>query len=71
MNNETKLENSDKNKIDKEHSDEEKLYLNSLSLKEYKSYLIAKSHLGSSFGLSKSIGFISWCKVNISLNNPA
>ena len=41
---------------------EEKEYLKSLTDKEYKSYLIALSHLGSSFGLSKSIGFIAWSK---------
>jgi hypothetical protein len=41
---------------------EELRYLKSLSEKEYKSYLIAELHLGSSFGLSKSIGFIAWSK---------
>lgn len=38
------------------------LYLNSLTEKEMKSYLIAKDHLGSSFDLSKSVGFINWKK---------
>jgi hypothetical protein len=37
-------------------------YLNSLTEKEMKSYLIAKDHLGSSFDLSKSVGFINWKK---------
>lgn len=35
-------------------------YLKSLTVKEFKAYLIAKNHLGSSFGLDKSIGFIHW-----------
>ena len=33
-------------------------YLQSLSAKELKAYHIAKSHLGSSFSLVKSLGFI-------------
>ena len=28
--------------------------------KEYQGYMIAKSHLGSSFDLEKSLGFIDW-----------
>lgn len=39
-----------------------KLYLESLNEKEYKSYLIAQSHLGMSFQLEKSNGFIKWKK---------
>ena len=35
-------------------------YLKSLNPKEYKAYLIAKEHLGSSFTLEKSIGFLEW-----------
>lgn len=35
-------------------------YLQSLSEKEHKAYLIAKSHLGSSFQLEKSNGFLKW-----------
>jgi hypothetical protein len=35
-------------------------YLDSLCDKEMKSYLIAKSHLGTSFQLYKSIGYIEW-----------
>jgi hypothetical protein len=38
------------------------LYLKSLNEKEMKAYLIAKEHLGSSFDLSKSVGFINWKK---------
>jgi hypothetical protein len=38
------------------------MYLDTLSKKEYASYLIAKSHLGSSFQLEKSNGYIQWKK---------
>ena len=37
-------------------------YLKSLNEKEMQSYLIAKSHLVSSFCLEKSNGFIEWKK---------
>jgi hypothetical protein len=39
-----------------------KLYLESLSEKELKAYEIAKSHLGMSFQLEKSNGFLKWKK---------
>ena len=42
------------------NSDDETEYLKSLTEKEFKAYLIAKNHLGSSFGLDKSIGFLYW-----------
>lgn len=42
-------------------NDEQK-YIESLDKKEFQAYNIAKSHLGSSFELSKSIGFIKWKK---------
>jgi hypothetical protein len=35
-------------------------YIRSLPDKEYQGYMIAKSHLGSSFDLEKSLGFIDW-----------
>jgi hypothetical protein len=35
-------------------------YIESLNDKERKAYAIAESHLGSSFDLSKSSGFIKW-----------
>lgn len=35
-------------------------YLKSLSPKEFKAYLIAKEHLGTSYDIEKSIGFIKW-----------
>ena len=38
------------------------IYLESLSEKELKSYAIAKSHLGMSFQLEKSHGFLEWKK---------
>jgi len=39
-------------------------YITSLNAKEYKAYLIAKSHLGSSFSIEKSVGFLQWLKKN-------
>lgn len=38
------------------------LYIETLSEKEFKSYIIAKSHLGSSFSLEKSVGYLKWKK---------
>jgi hypothetical protein len=43
-------------------SPDEKEYIESLDSKEKKAYSIAKSHLGSSFDLIKSNGFIEWKK---------
>jgi hypothetical protein len=37
-------------------------YIETLSPKELKSYRIAKDHLGMSFQLEKSVGFIKWLK---------
>jgi len=39
-------------------------YLDSLTEKEKKGYEIAKSHLGMSFDLEKSIGYLEWKKQN-------
>jgi hypothetical protein len=39
-------------------------YVKTLSEKELKSYEIAKDHLGSSFQLEKSVGFLKWLKTN-------
>ena len=36
------------------------LYFDSLSEKEKKAYMIAKTHLGMSFQVDKSIGFVKW-----------
>jgi hypothetical protein len=37
-------------------------FLTTLDEKEMKAYLIAKDHLGSSFQLEKSNGFLKWKK---------
>ena len=39
-------------------------YISSLNPKEYKAYLIAKQHLGSSFTLEKSVGYLKWKQQN-------
>ena len=36
------------------------IYLKTLTPKEFKAYLIAKDHLGMSFDISRSIGFLKW-----------
>lgn len=46
-------------------------YLKSLTEKEYKAYEIAKSHLGTSFDLKKSNGFLEWNKKIKSANATA
>lgn len=47
---------------------EEKIqkYLASLTPKQYKSYTIAKDHLGMSFQIEKSNGFLKWLSKNSS-----
>jgi len=40
----------------------ETLYLESLNERERKAYSIAKSHLGMSFTLEKSNGYLTWIK---------
>jgi hypothetical protein len=44
-------------------------YLNSLSEKDRKGYEIAKSHLGMSFQLDKSLGYLEFKKNNLNQNN--
>jgi hypothetical protein len=39
-----------------------KEYLSTLSEKEYKAYKIAEAHLGTSFDLLKSNGYLKWKK---------
>ena len=39
-----------------------KEYLATMSPKELKAYEIAKAHLGDSFQMKKSIGFLAWYK---------
>jgi len=51
------------NNMDKEQELQE-AYLKSLTEKEKKGYEIAKSHLGMSFDLEKSIGYLEWKKKN-------
>jgi hypothetical protein len=41
---------------------QQELYLETLTEKELQSYHIAKSHLGTSFQLEKSVGFLRWKK---------
>ena len=38
------------------------LYIETLSPKERKAYMIAREHLGMSFTLEKSVGFLKWKK---------
>ena len=47
-------------KMETEMENYQEQYVKSLSEKELQAYLIAKSHLGSSFSLEKSLGFIKW-----------
>lgn len=47
-------------------SNDLEMYIQTLTPKEYKAYLIAQSHLGMSFDLRKSRGFIEWQKMIIS-----
>lgn len=49
------------NQMNQERENNE-LYVQSLPEKEYKAYLIAKEHLGSSFSLEKSVGYLKWIK---------
>ena len=39
-------------------------YIDSLNTFEKKAYQIAREHLGSSFDITKSIGFLNWIKKN-------
>jgi hypothetical protein len=56
------MENTKAEQLDILSEDEIKEFLDSLSKKERKSYEIAKSHLGMSFDLKKSNGFLEWKK---------
>ncbi len=44
-------------------TDMQKSYIKSLTEREYKAYMIAKSHLDSSFDLEKSIGYKEWKRI--------
>jgi hypothetical protein len=43
-------------------------YLQNITEKELKAYHIAKDHLGESFQLEKSIGFLQWVKNTKNVN---
>jgi len=45
-------------------------YLNQLTPKERQAYMIAKTHLGMSFDLAKSNGFLQWRAKLPSANDP-
>jgi hypothetical protein len=46
--------------VDKEIEKEANAYINQLSIQEKLVLDIAKTHLGSSFDIEKSIGFLQW-----------
>ena len=51
-------------KYDKELQDSIKNYLNQLDIIEKKAYIIGKQHLGTSYNIIKSNGYINWQKNN-------
>jgi hypothetical protein len=56
------MENPDSVKTLKTLKSLQEQYLETLSEKERKSYEIAKEHLGMSFQLDKSVGYLKWVK---------
>ena len=44
------------------------LYIESMSKKELLAYSIAKSHLGTSFEIKKSVGYLKWKKSYVDSN---
>jgi hypothetical protein len=56
------MENLDSVKTLKTLKTLQEQYLETLSEKERKSYEIAKEHLGMSFQLDKSAGYLKWLK---------
>jgi hypothetical protein len=58
------MENPDSVKSSKTLKTLQDQYLDTLSEKEKKSYEIAKEHLGMSFQLDKSVGYLKWLKSN-------
>jgi hypothetical protein len=54
------------NKYTEEQQESILKYLEQLSDKETVAYLIAKEHLGTSFDILKSIGYITWKKKQVS-----
>jgi hypothetical protein len=59
-NSEKKVETVKTVEISNEDQSEITNYINSLSKHETQTLEIAKSHLGSSFSIRKSIGFLEW-----------
>ena len=61
--------NSQSTLLDNQVSQHKQMYLDkyilSLNEKELKAYNIAREHLGMSFSLEKSIGYLTWKKDNI------
>jgi len=55
---------SDNNNINPQQMKLENEYIKTFSKKENKAYDIAKSHLGMSFDMDKSIGFTEWKQKN-------
>jgi hypothetical protein len=51
-------------KYDKDLQVSIKNYLNQLDIIEKKAYIIGKQHLGTSFNIVKSNGYINWQKNN-------
>ncbi len=58
--NSTSLSFIKNNEIDEPENTAVSQYIKSLTPKELKAYLIAKTHLGSSFNIFKSNGFLQW-----------
>jgi hypothetical protein len=54
--------NADNTLMNEKSRGYEVIYVESLDRKEKQAYLIAKSHLGDSFSLKKSLGFLNWTK---------
>jgi hypothetical protein len=50
------------NKMSQENQNQQEIsnYISSLTVQEKQTLEIAKSHLGTSFNIRKSIGFLSW-----------
>lgn len=65
------IENSEPHKMNKDNKINKNkmidLYIQSLNEKDLKAYLIAKSHLGSTFAVEKSVGFLKWKQSNAGL----
>jgi len=45
------------------------MYINSMSNKDHLAYTIAKEHLGTSFTVEKSVGYLRWLSKQTMMNN--